>query len=153
MGAEKVEYYFSCTEHQFKQAILLRKTHGVLARPLFFSGNRSIENNIVDQVVKFYEEDKISRQSANKKDKIDVNGESKIFRFMEMSLGETCTAFKEDHATSWIGRSKFSSFRPKWIKIKCPMQNCLCSYHENYCLLLEVIRYIYFPLYTFFSYL
>ena len=139
-GRKKIEYYFGCTEHQSKQAILLKKTHGVLARPLGFSGNRSIESDVVEQVVNFYEEDKISRQSTNKKDKIDVSGESKIFRFMEMSVGEAYKVFKEDHATSRIGRSKFYSLRPKWIKIKCPMQNCLCSYHENYCLLLEVRR-------------
>ncbi|CAF0925691.1 unnamed protein product [Rotaria sordida] len=69
-GRKKIEYYFGCTEHQSKQAILLRKSHGTLAQPVFFSGNSPIQKATIDQVVQFYEDDKINRQFSNKKDRI-----------------------------------------------------------------------------------
>ncbi|CAF1473084.1 unnamed protein product, partial [Rotaria sordida] len=69
-GRKKIEYYFGCTEHQSKQAILSRKSHGILARPVFFSGNSPIQKATIDQMVQFYEDDKINRQFSNKKDRI-----------------------------------------------------------------------------------
>ena len=60
-GRKKIEYFFGCTEHQSKRAIWLRDTFGVLARPVFFSGNKEIEKSIIDEVLRFYEKDDISR--------------------------------------------------------------------------------------------
>ncbi|CAF4040399.1 unnamed protein product [Rotaria sp. Silwood1] len=136
-GRKKIEFYFGCTEHQSKQALILRKSYGVLARPVFFSGNSPIQKATIDQVVQFYEDDKITRQSSNKKDRIKVNGEEKIFRFMEMTIKEAYLLFKDENPTIRIGHSKFYALKPKWIKIKSPYLNCLCTYHENFYLLLE----------------
>jgi len=71
---------------------------------------------------------------------------------MEMPVGEAYKMFKEHYSTTQIGHSKFHALRPKWIKINSPIQNCLCTYHENYYLLLEV-NYTMFPFYTFSVYL
>ena len=71
-GRKKIEYFFGCTEHQSKQAVLLRNTYGVLAKPLFFSGNKEIGQPIIEKVLKFYENDDISRQLSNKKDSIYI---------------------------------------------------------------------------------
>jgi hypothetical protein len=137
-GRKKIEYYFGCTEHQSKEAIILKDEYGVLARPMFFSGNKPIAKTTIDKVIEFYEDDKISLQSSNKKDRIKVNDEEKIFRFMEMSVGEAYTLFKDEYPSIKISHSKFYDLRPKWIKIDSPPQNCLCTYHENFYLLLEV---------------
>ena len=137
-GRKKIEYFFACTEHQSKQAVLLRNTYDVLAKPLFFSGNKEIGQPIIEKVLKFYENDDISRQSSNKKDSIHIHGEEKIFRFMEMSIAEAYQLFKENHPGILIGHSKFYSLRPKWVKLKSSIRNCLCIYHENFYLLLEV---------------
>ena len=69
-GRKKIEYYFGCTEHQ---AILLRDKFGVLARPQFFSGNKPIENSVIEKVIDFYESDKITRQYSNKRDTVKIN--------------------------------------------------------------------------------
>lgn len=137
-GRKKVEYFFGCTEHQSKQAIVLRDTYGVLARPLFFSGNKELKQAVIEEVLRFYENDDISRQSSNKKDCIHVNGEEKIFRFMEMSIAEAYQLFQDNHRSISIGHSKFYCLRPKWVKLKSPIRDCLCIYHENFNLLLEV---------------
>ncbi|CAF1543630.1 unnamed protein product [Adineta ricciae] len=81
-GRKKIEYFFNCTEHQAKEAILLRHLYGVLARPMYFSGNKPLSKEIIDQVLELYQDDRISQQSSNKKDKSKVSGEDKIFRFM-----------------------------------------------------------------------
>ena len=93
-GRKEIEYYFGCTEHQAKQAILLRDKFGVLARPQFFSGNKPIENSVIEKVIDFYESDKITRQSSNKRDTVKINS---------------------------------------------PHYTCLCMYHENWYLLMQVI--------------
>ncbi|CAF3815158.1 unnamed protein product [Rotaria sp. Silwood1] len=136
-GRKKIEYFFNCTEHQAKEAIILRYLYGVLARPTYFSGNKPLSKNIIDQVLNFYEDGRISRQSSNKKDKIKVNGEDKIFRFMDMCVGDAYLIFKNEFPTISISHSKFFALRPKWVKINCPNQGCLCIYHENFHLLLE----------------
>ena len=137
-GRKQIEYYFGCTEHQSKEAILLREKGGLLARPIFFNGNQPIKQVDIDHAIEYYQDDRISRQSSNKKDRIKVNGEEKFFRFMEISVGEAFQMFKQEYPNSEIGRSKFYSLRPKWVKIKNPLQSCLCVYHETYYLLLEV---------------
>ncbi|CAF1546445.1 unnamed protein product [Adineta ricciae] len=136
-GRKKIEYFFNCTEHQAKEAILLRYLYGVLARPTYFSGNKPLSKEIIDQVLEFYQDDRISRQSSNKKDKIKVNGEDKIFRFMDMCVGDAYLVFKNEFSNINISHSKFFALRPKWVKINCPSQGCLCIYHENFHLLLE----------------
>ena len=78
-GRKKIEYFFGCTEHQSKRAIWLTDTFGVLARPAFFSGDKEVEKSIIDEVLRFYEKDDISRQSSNKKDSINVHGDEKMF--------------------------------------------------------------------------
>ncbi|CAF4215535.1 unnamed protein product [Adineta steineri] len=139
-GRKKIEYFFNSTEHQSKEAIKLRYLYGLLARPTYFSGNKPLSTDIIDQVINFYEDDRISRQSSNKKDKIKVNGEDKIFRFMDMSIGDSYLVFKNEFTTILISHSKFYALRPKWVKINCHSQGCLCIYHENFQLLLEALN-------------
>ena len=73
-----------------------------------------------------------------KKDSINVHGDEKIFRFMEMSIAETYQHFKEHYPNCLIGRSKFYALRPKWVKLRSPLNKCLCIYHGNFYLLLKI---------------
>ena len=137
-GRKKIEYCFGCTEHQSKQAIVLRDKYGILSRPVFFYGSKETDKDTIEQVLRFYEDDDVSWQSSNKKDCIRVNDEEKIFRYMTMTIKEAFELFKKRYPSIQIGHSKFYALRPKWIKVKNPVQNCLCTYHENFYLLLEV---------------
>ncbi|CAF5114774.1 unnamed protein product, partial [Rotaria sp. Silwood1] len=139
-GRKKIEFFFNCTEHQAKEAIKLRYLYGILARPTYFSGNKPLPKDIIDQVINFYEDDRISRPSSNKKDKIKVNGEDKMFRFMDMTIRDAYLVFKNEFPHVPISHSKFFGLRPKWVKINCTNQTCLCIYHENFQLLLEALN-------------
>ena len=110
---KKIEHYFGCTEYQSKRAILLQKSYGILARPVLLSGNNPISKTTVYQVVKFYEDNKTTRQSSNKEDRINVNGGEKILRFMELTVKKAYLLFKEEYLTIRIDYSKFYASKLK----------------------------------------
>jgi len=59
-------------------------------------------------------------------------------RFLHLTIGETFEQFKMKYPNLEIGRSKFFSLRPAWVREGTPHESCLCIYHENADLILQV---------------
>jgi hypothetical protein len=133
--------WFGSTEHQARQAILLRRERGVLAFPEYSRGNKFLDHETIDLVVKFYLEDGISRVSSNTKDVIKIKNELVPIRYLEMTIEEALRKFYEDNPAVKIGKSSFYSLRPRQVKLHSPHETCMCQTHENMSLLLQVSLY------------
>lgn len=48
-----------------------------------------------------------------------------------MTLFEAYQLFLQKEPNMRVGKSKFSSLRPKWIKTITPLDACACVYHQN----------------------
>ena len=53
-------------------------------------------------------------------------------------MGEAFQLFHAENNGITIGKSTFYSLRPRQVKIQSPHQTCMCIYHENFNLALEV---------------
>jgi hypothetical protein len=87
-GRKMIQEWFGCTEHQSRQAILLKKSKGLLAYPDYFCGNKPLADDTVNLVKQFYLKDGISRASSRKKDIIHINKLPVPVRFMEITIRE-----------------------------------------------------------------
>ena len=128
---------FQSTEHHARLAVQLRNNNNVLAFPQYFRGNAALSTETISSVVEFYQEDGISRSSTNSKDIVQINKKPVVLRFMEMTVLDAFQEFDSRHP-GLVGRSTFHSLRPKNVKIVSPHDTCLCIYHENMNLLLQV---------------
>lgn len=137
-GRIELSQWFESTDHQARQAILLRRDQYVLAYPEYCRGNKTLAEETIESVVQFYLQDGVSRISSNTKDVLKIKGELVPVRFMEMSIREAVRKFYEDNPTVNIGKSTFYSLRPRQVKITCPHDTCMCQVHENMNLLLQV---------------
>jgi hypothetical protein len=89
---------FQSKPNQARRSLVLRKNNGILAYPQCLRGtNRALSDSTIDDVVKFYREDGISRTSSNSKDTIKINGQSVAVRFLEMTLLDAYQIFNEQH--------------------------------------------------------
>jgi hypothetical protein len=130
--------WFDSTDHDARQAILLRREKGVLAFPEYSRGNKFLDDDTIQLVVQFYLQDGISRVSSNKKDVLKIKNESVAVRYLEMSIREALRQFYNDNPSIKICKSSFYSLRPHQVKITSPHQTCMCQYHENFDLVLQV---------------
>jgi MarR-like DNA-binding transcriptional regulator SgrR of sgrS sRNA len=55
---------------------------------------------------------------------------------MLMTLYEAYQQFLQNEPSMRVGKSKFCSLRPKWVKTITPHDGCACVYHENPTLLI-----------------
>ncbi len=133
-----LQKWFNSRDHEARQAILLRREKGVLAFPEYSRGNKFLSDETIYLVVVFYLQDGISRVSPNKKDVLKINNEHVPVRFLEMSIQEALQKFYIDNPTIRIGKSSFYCLRPRQVKISSPHQTCMCQYHENMDLVLQV---------------
>ncbi|KAK6175722.1 hypothetical protein SNE40_014117 [Patella caerulea] len=120
----------------------------------------NVPSELEQKVVDFYESDSVSRMMPGKADFISLkdqlgNKYHKQKRHLVTTLTETYKCFLEDNptATSLIGKSKFSSLRPRWVLLssQMPQNVCGCKYHNNIVLLLESLHRRYptvVPLYS-----
>lgn len=115
----------------------LRENDGILAFPQYLRGNAAISDEMVNTVVAFYQEDGISRMTANSKEVIKINQRPVPVRFMEMTVLDAFREFNK-RFPDLVGRSTFYSLRPRNVKIFSPHETCMCIYHENMDLLLKV---------------
>ena len=79
----------------------------------------SLSDDTIDEVVRFYSEDGISRVSSNSKDAIQINKQPVPVRFMEMTVLDAFRIF-DDRSPGAVGRSTFYSLRPREVKIAAP---------------------------------
>ncbi|CAF5011995.1 unnamed protein product, partial [Rotaria sp. Silwood1] len=136
-GRKTIRKWFNCTDYQAQQALLLKKTKGLLAFPEYFSGNKHLTENTINVVNEFYLQDGISRASSRKRDIIHINKTPVPIRFMEMTIREAFATFIIQNPTVNISKSSFYALRPREVKCMGPSDTCLCIYHENMSLLFK----------------
>jgi len=141
-GRVQIEKFFGCNQWQARQGIELRNSFGVLAKRCDFGGNYPMDPQLIEDIKAFYQDDAISRQTSNKKEVIHINRQPVPIRRMLMTVGQAYTIFmdqlKKKNSSDSVGKSTFYSLRPKWVKIVTPHDVCVCIYHENFDLLIQV---------------
>ena len=128
---------FDSNQSRARRSIALRRNYGTLAYPQCLRGNLSLSDDTIDNVVRFYSEDGISRVSSNSKDAIQINKQSVLVRFMEMNVLDAFRIFN-DRFSGAATRPTFYSLRPREVKIAAPHETCMCIIHENMDLLVKV---------------
>ncbi|CAF1540807.1 unnamed protein product [Adineta ricciae] len=135
-GCVKVEEYFEISRYLAQKSISLRVSYGRLAVPVDWRGNTCLEPLLVQEIIDFYNDDAISRQSPNKRDVIHIQKNPIAIRHMSMTVGQAYQLFVQQlqakQGTNSVKKSSFYNLRPKWIKIKKPHDVCTCIYHENF---------------------
>ena len=139
-GRTMIQKWFNCSEHQARQAILLKRNKGFLAFPEYSKGNKSLPDSTIKLVIEFYLQDGVSRASSRKRDVIHTNKIPVPVRFMEITGREAFQKFVNENPSIVIGKSSFYALKPKQVKYNSPLDTCLCIYHENMHLLLKVSK-------------
>jgi hypothetical protein len=119
----------------------MRDNDHALVSPQYFRGSKSITAEAITAVIEFYQEDGISRISSNSKDVIHIKKKPVTVRFMETTLLDAFREFNKRNP-GVVGRSTFYSLRPRNVKIISPHETCMCIYHKNMQLLLQVLKLV-----------
>jgi len=149
---KKSAQFFSASEYAIRAARKLAREKGILSLPDRRHG-KEIQDDVLEQVHEFYQDDEFSRIMPGKKDYISI-GRNKHAqkRLILCNLKELYTAFKEKYPDAKIAFSKFCSLRPKWCVLAGASGThsvCVCTIHENMKLLLAPIGENYKNLYKF----
>lgn len=117
----------------------LAKRHSIFPPPTApIKRPRKNFEEIKKAVLIFYENDTISRQNPGIRDFVRIKNDNGITEWIQtftltMTLQEAHSKFKENFPELQIELAKFSSLRPKHVKLYSFMKHetCLCSYCEN----------------------
>lgn len=107
---------------------------GVLPELKKNRGNK-LSDEVVTDVIKFYEEDENSRLCLGKKECVSLG--NKVYKQKKLimySLNELFVSFKQKYPNHKVGRSAFCSLRPKWCVLPDAASThtvCVCKYHQN----------------------
>lgn len=139
-GRDRIADWFDGTGHKARQSIQLREMNGILSLPTDRRGNNPLEEQVAMLVQEFYVDDEISIETSYKKQVVHPSPSRNPvpLRFLHLTIRETYERFKSKYPTVDIKRTKFFELRPPWVKEKTPHESCLCIYHENAGLLLQV---------------
>ena len=139
-GRDRMANWFNASHHQARDALERRSSADVFANSQDQRGNKTLDSQSELIVYNYYMSDNISRETSYKKQvihpppyRIPVP-----LRFLHLTINETFEQFKMNYPDLQIGRSKFFSLRLKWVRERTPHETCLCIYHENASLLLEI---------------
>jgi hypothetical protein len=78
--------------------------------------------NLNNITVNFFD---IFQASPNKRDVLQKNKDPKPIRYMLMTLMEICQLFIQKNPSMKVGKSKFCSLKPRWIKTTTPHDVCV----------------------------
>jgi hypothetical protein len=122
----------------------LAETFGLIPKSKHQRTTVQLADQLKNDVHNFYLRDDISYQLPGKRDTVVVKEDdgSKVThqkRILFNNLRETYELFKEENDNVYLSRSSFAELRPSFVIPKAALthRNCLCSYHENICLLLK----------------
>ena len=139
---EKCAEQFNVSEYLIRTARDLKQNVGILGKPGPKKGKR-ISQDVLDNVLSFYEDDEYSRQLPGKKDCVSIgNKVQKQKRLVLCNLREMFSAFKLKYPDVKLGFSKFCTLRPKWCVLAGASGThsvCVCSIHQNAVLLVDAI--------------
>lgn len=138
-GRDRISNWFRGSQHQARKSLELRTTTGDFSYPEDRRGNKPLDNQTELAIYNFYTCDEISRETSYKKQVIHPppHRNPVPLRFLHLTIGETFEQFKMKYPNMEIGRSKFFSLRPAWVRERTPHESCMCIYHENADLLLQ----------------
>ena len=142
-GRDRIANWFSGSQYQARQSIKLRTTGDVFSKPEDRRGNKSLDEQIELAVHNFYTSDEVSRESSHKRQVIHPPPSRKpvSLRFLHLNIDETFQQFKLKYPNMEIRRSRFFLLRPVWVREQTTHESCMCIYHENADLVLQVIHY------------
>ena len=113
---EKTAHEFGVSECIVRNARILKKNYGILANPEGKRG-KTLQEDIQNKVIEFFQDDEFSRLCPGKKDYVSVKikGERVQMqkRLLLCNLKEMHIAYKERNGLE-IGFTKFCELRPKW---------------------------------------
>ena len=129
---------FNVSQYMVRKAKELKKSDGILSVPLPSKGGRTLSENHIAAVQRFYEDDQYSRMCPGKKEfvsvYIDGKKEHKQKRLLLINLNELHIQFREKYPNIQVGLSKFCELRPKWcvpVGDKSSHSVCVCEIHQN----------------------
>lgn len=107
----------------------------------------ALSDETKEAVIRFFEDDDISRAMPGQKDYVSVQKEGKRQavqkRLLMMTLREAYKHFNEIHDNAKIGFSSFAKLRPKNCKLLTSSGThnvCVCTTHENINLILHSLK-------------
>lgn len=128
---------FNTSYRLAKKSKDLKKVDGILSLPTLKRG-KTLPEETITKVVKFYEDDYNSRVIPGNKNTVTVkiNGEKQKFqkRYLHADVVHLYSDFKKIYPDCPIGMTKFAEIRPKWCLLggeKGTHSVCVCSIHEN----------------------
>ena len=132
-----LQHTFGVTERTARRAQSIQQEKGLLSTPNPKPGKR-ISEEVSLKAAHFYEDDKVSRQMAGKKDSVSVkiDGKKKHVQKRQIlcTIYEAFLQFKEDNPDTKIGFSKFAEARPKHVVLPGATGThnvCVCVHHQN----------------------
>lgn len=119
------------TRYLINKSRKLRDDHGVWSIPDPYSRCKVSEEEL-SVALEYFTKDELgcSRQSPNQRDVIFalLNDKKQYMSksFMTRSIRESFRVFKNAHAETKIGLTKFHSLRPRWVKCAPQREVCVC---------------------------
>lgn len=142
----KISEEFQCSYRMAKQSKELKESGGILAMPQFKRG-KNIDEETVQKVIEFYENDSNSRIMPHKKETISIKVDGcKVIKQKHLLLYDIKvlhSMFKEKYPQYPIGFSKFAELRPKWCVVAGASGThsvCVCTTHQNVKLMIDAIN-------------
>ncbi|CAF4037043.1 unnamed protein product [Rotaria sp. Silwood1] len=133
-GRQRLQNFFDSSERQARKSLEIRTSEGILSNPENLRGNQPLDKSVIEAVIKFYEQDWISRVSPNKSDVLTIKKQPVAKRFMLLTISEAYEGFKNDFSQCKIGRSKFFELKPRHVK-PIQLHDTCCYFAQNFALL------------------
>ena len=114
---DKCSEYFQVSQYLIQKSRDFAKGNGVLYLTLQ-KKDKSVSHEMKEEIVLFYEDDKISRIIPRKKDYVSIGRNIHTQKSLLANLKELHPISKSKYPPRQIGFSKFCSLHPKW---------CVCS--------------------------
>lgn len=138
-----IRHFPSATFHMITVAKKTAEEKGILSEPDPKS-HPSLQKEVVDLIVSFYELDENSRVMPGKKDYVSVKVNNDRVqmqkRLLLLNLKELFQLFKEKYPQVKCSFSKFATLRPQYCVLAGASGThsvCVCAIHENVKLLLD----------------
>ncbi|XP_071578919.1 uncharacterized protein [Temnothorax nylanderi] len=137
------KHFIGASKHMISMVKKSVEEKGILSSPNRKSG-KTLHQDVVQQVLHFYESQEISREMPGQKDCITIrNGDEKMKvqkRLVLCNLREAHALFKERYPNLKVQFSKFAALRPKYCILAGASGThsvCVCCIHQNVKLMID----------------
>jgi len=118
---EETKNFFGATRYLVDKARKWKRMYGILPEVPTYSKGKRINDEVIEMVKKFYENDEISRICPGKADSLSVRNKDGVKEQIQkrLLLGNLHEIYVQYKATTKqpIGFSSFASLRPRWCVI------------------------------------